>query len=279
MSMLVSTHTGSALAFCVGRPQSESERQSWHRAPASTPTTRAFGLGDTLLYLHEIHKVKGLKEDDFEARYRDGWMSMMADTDYARLLWYTHHAVGSGVSYNVITITGINDGAGWEDLVKRCQKGDLQSWLRDTDELRYDVIGKILVPLHWSPMQDLDLGTVPTDGSTHPLTMYMEDTMWPPDVLRYIEACGSVYSKSLEHTDEELFITIDLALTPALGTNVRREASLMQKIHNIDRLTWLLTNDIAPEHRGPGTWMYDGLEFRDQWESKLLRTSAWSPLW
>ena len=64
-----------------------------------------------------------------------------------------------------------------------------------------------------------------------------------------------------------------------MGTDVRREASLMQKIHNIDRLMWLLTNDIAPEHRGPGTWMYDGLEFRDQWESKLLRTSPWSPLW
>jgi hypothetical protein len=235
--------------------------------------------GVTLLYLHEVHKVKGLKEDEFEAAYRDGWMSLMADTDYARLLWYTHHAVGSGVSYNVVTITGIENGAGWEDLVKRCQKGDLQSWLRDTDEFRYDVIGKILVPLHWSPMQDLDLGTVPTDGATHGLTMYMEDTMWPYDVLDYIEACGSVYSKSLEHTEEEVFITIDLALTPALGTNVRREASLMQKIHNIDRLTWLLTNDIRPEHRGPGTWMYDGLEFRDQWESKLLRTSAWSPLW
>ncbi len=232
-----------------------------------------------MFYLHEVHKVIGLKEDEFEAAYRDGWMSLMADTDYARLLWYTNHAVGSGVSYNVVTITGITDGAGWADLVTRCQKGDLQSWMRDTDELRHDVVGKLLVPTHWSPMQDVDLGTVPTDGSTHTMTMYMEDTMWPYEVLDYIEACGSVYSKSLEHAEEDLFITIDLALTPALGTNVRREASLMQKIHNIDRLMWLLTNDISPEHRGPGTWMYDGLEFRDQWESKLLRTSPWSPLW
>src|ERR1035438_2558380 len=88
-----------------------------------------------MLYLHETHKVVGLKEDEFEAAYRDGWMSLMADTDYARLLWYTNHAVGSGVSYNVVTITGITDGAAWEDLVTRCQKGDLQSWMRDTDEI------------------------------------------------------------------------------------------------------------------------------------------------
>ena len=81
----------------------------------------------------------------------------------------------------------------------------------DTDELRYDVVGKLLVPTHGPRMQDVDLGTVPTDGSTHPMTMYMEDTMWPYEVLDYIEACGSVYSKSLEHTEEDLFITIDLA--------------------------------------------------------------------
>jgi hypothetical protein len=29
----------------------------------------------------------------------------------------------------------------------------------------------------------------------------------------------------------------------------------------------------------PGSYMIKGLELRDQWESKLLRTSKWSPLW
>jgi len=28
----------------------------------------------------------------------------------------------------------------------------------------------------------------------------------------------------------------------------------------------------------PGTFMHDALEVRDQWESRLLRTSSWSPL-
>jgi hypothetical protein len=234
-----------------------------------------------LLYLHEVHQVVGLQQDEFEAAYRDGWMSLMADTDYARLLWYTNHAVGSGPSYNVVTVTGIADGRAWEELVTRTQRGDLQPWMRDVDELRHDVVGKILVPLHWSPMQDLDLGLVPTDGATHELSLYMEDTMWPfhGKLHDYIETCGAVYSKSLDHAAEDTFIAIELALTPALGTHVRREVSLMQRIHDVGRLTWLLTNDIAPEHRGPGTWMRDGLKVRDQWESKLLRTSNWSPLY
>ncbi|ETZ99435.1 hypothetical protein I547_5663 [Mycobacterium kansasii 824] len=41
----------------------------------------------------------------------------------------------------------------------------------------------------------------------------------------------------------------------------------------------LLTNDIPPEHRGPGSYMYEALKYRDQWQSRLLRTSAWSPLY
>ena len=59
-----------------------------------------------MLLMHEVHKVKGTKEDEFEAVYRDSWMPMLAKGDDARLLWYTNHAHGSGWSYNVVTITG-----------------------------------------------------------------------------------------------------------------------------------------------------------------------------
>lgn len=57
---------------------------------------------------------------------------------------------------------------------------------------------------------------------------------------------------------------------------------LWQKIddsNNYAALVHLLTNDIAPQHRGPGSYMYEALKYRDQWQSRLLRTSAWSPLY
>ena len=60
-----------------------------------------------MLFLHETHKVVGAREDEFEAAYREGWMPTLAQEDNARLLWYTNHAHGSGVSYNVVTITAI----------------------------------------------------------------------------------------------------------------------------------------------------------------------------
>jgi hypothetical protein len=232
-----------------------------------------------MLFMREVHKVKGAKEDDFEATYRDGWMPMLAKSDDARLLWYTNHAHGSGVSYNVVTITALKDATAWEQLVYRVQKGDLQPWMRELDELRHEVTGTLQMPLVWSPMQDLDFGSVPTDGVVHDPTLYMEDTMWPYDgkLVDYIEACGGVYSKSLEMDDP--FITIVSAVQPALGSQLRGEVSLMQKIHKLDQLAQLLANEIPLEYRGPGSWMHEALAVRDQWESKLLRTSTWSPLY
>ncbi|WP_231117880.1 hypothetical protein [Mycobacterium colombiense] len=94
--------------------------------------------------MHEVHKMRGRREDDFEAAFWDGWMPMLAGGDDARLLWYADHAHDS---------------------------------------------------------------------------------------------------------------------------------------NNYAALVHLLTNEIPPEHRAPGSYMFDALKFRDQWESRLLRTSDWSPLY
>jgi len=234
--------------------------------------------GRGVLFMHEVHGVRGRAEDDFEAAFRDGWMPMLAAGDDARLLWYTNHAHGSGPAYTVVTVTAVRDGTAWERLALRIQRGDLQTWMRDIDALRHDVEAKLLVPLPWSPLQEVDFEDVPTDGRTHELTLYMEDTMWPHEdkLLEYIDRCGEVYSKSLDHPNP--LLSIEAAFQPALGSHLRREVALMQRIHSADALLRLLQTEIPPEHRAPGTWMHDALELRDQWTSRLLRTSSWSPL-
>ena len=92
-----------------------------------------------MLFLHETHKVVGVREDEFEAAYREGWMPMLAQGEEARLLWYTNQAHGSGMSYTVVTITGVANGAAWERLAHRVQTGDLRPWMRELDNLRHDV--------------------------------------------------------------------------------------------------------------------------------------------
>jgi hypothetical protein len=148
-----------------------------------------------VLFLHETHRVVGARQDDFEAAYREGWMPTLAADDAARLLWYTNHAHGSGASYNVVTITAVTDGSAWETLVRRAQSGDLRPWMRELDTMRHEVTGKLLLPVPWSPLQTVDLTTVPTDGVTHPLSLFMEDTGWPYAPLDdYIRSWDEIYT-------------------------------------------------------------------------------------
>jgi hypothetical protein len=232
-----------------------------------------------MLFIHEEHKVRGRAEDEFEAAFRDGWMRKLGAGNDARLLWYANHAHGSGPAYTVVTVTAVRDGPAWERLAMDIQRGDLRQWMRDLDELRHDVEAKLLVPLDWSPLQDLVLDDVPADGREHELTLYMEDTMWPfPNkYLEYIDRCGEVYAKSVDHPNP--LLTIEAAFQPALGSHLRREVALMQRVRDPQALLKLLQSEIPPQYRGPGTWMHDALELRDQWTSRLLRTSSWSPLY
>ena len=232
-----------------------------------------------MLFVHEVHTVRGRAEDDFEAAFREGWMPTLGAGGEARLLWYANHAHGSGPAYTVVTVTAVRDGAAWERMALRVQKGDLRKWMRDVDELRHDVEAKLLVPLPWSPLQDVAFDEVPVDGRKHELTLYMEDTMWPHEdkFLEYIDGCGEVYAKSLDRP--ESMLTIQAGFQPALGSHLRREVVLMQRILQPDALLQLLRTEIPPEYRGPGTWMHDALDLRDRWTSRLLRTSSWSPLY
>ena len=84
-----------------------------------------------------------------------------ANDDDARLLYFLRLAHGTGRAYHTVTITALRDGAAYERLATRVQRGDLRSWAADLDLLRHEVEGKLLLPVDWSPMQDLDLTTVP----------------------------------------------------------------------------------------------------------------------
>jgi len=232
-----------------------------------------------MLFLHEVHAVKGAVEEEFEAAFRDEWMPVLGEGDEARLLWYCNHAHGSGPAYNVVTITALRDGASWENLARRIQRGDLKEWARKVDELRHGVTGKLLFPVHWSPMPDIDFDQVPTDGATHELSLYMEDTGWPhAPIDDYVEFWGSGYYEPMKARAANL-LDIQAVFQVAFGTGRRKEAILMQKIVNDQVLLHLLTHDTDPTHRQPGQFMFDALAFRDTWESKLLRTSNWSPFY
>lgn len=235
-----------------------------------------------MLLLHETHEVHGVREAEFDDSYRDGWMSTLASGDDARLLYYLRHAHGTGPSYRVITITAVRDGSAWDRLGRRVETGDLAAWAASMDEMRHGVEAKMLVPLPWSPIQTIDLARVPTDGAEHPLSLFMEDTVWPFEgkLGEYIERSGSHYAEEMKNATEvgPRILTVDASYRTAFGTGKRNEVILWQKVQRPEAMQRLLCNEVPSQYMQPGTWMHDALSLRDQWQSRLLRTVSWSPL-
>jgi len=232
-----------------------------------------------MLLIHETHRVRGAEEEKFEATFRDGWLPELAKGDDARLLYFMHLAHGSGRAYVVTTVTAVRDGAAYDRLVARVQDGDLRSLARETDQHRHQVHGKILVTVPWAPAI-VDLDEAPTTPQDHELTLFMEDTAWPHEggLDEYLEAARTHYAPSISEGRGRGILELLTVLQTAWGTGKRLEVVLWQRITDHDRLKNLLLTEVPPEHRAPGTWMHDALRVRDDWESRLLRTTAWSPL-
>jgi len=232
-----------------------------------------------MLLLHEVHTVAGRHEDEFEAAFRDVWMPTLARDDDARLLYFLKLAHGTGRAYHLVTITALRDGTAYERLATRVQRGDLRGWAGDVDLLRHEVAGKLLVPVDWSPMQDLDLTTIAADGREHEQALYMEDSAWPYEgaLDRYLDKARTHYAPSLEQRTERSLLTLLGVFQAALGAPRRREVVLWQRVDFPERLPGLFTRELPAHVKGPGTWMHDALEVRDDWESRLLRSTRWSP--
>jgi len=234
-----------------------------------------------MLLLHEVHTVAGRHEDEFEDAFRTGWLPALAGAgDDARLLYHLKLAHGTGRAYHHTTITGLRDGAAYERLARRVQDGDLRAWAARVDELRHEVRGKLLFQVDWSPLGNLDLASVPVDGAEHDPVLYMEDSAWPYEARldTYLEKARTHYAPSLEARSERSLLTLLGVFQAALGAPRRREVVLWQRVDFPERLPGLFTRELPAHVKGPGTWMHDALEVRDDWESRLLRSSAWSPL-
>ena len=149
-----------------------------------------------MLLIREEHAVRGEAEEEFDEAVRDLWLPALGKTDDARLLYYMRLAHGSGESYRIITYTLVRDGAAWERFMHKVHGGELQSLAAKLDGMRHFVAGKILVPLPWSKLQDIDLDSVPTQAGDHELSLFMEDTVHPREGLldEYIRRSGEQYA-------------------------------------------------------------------------------------
>jgi hypothetical protein len=228
-----------------------------------------------MLFLHEIHEVVAGRMDAFEEAIRTTWRPWIEASGDARLCWFWEHTHGTGPSYQAVSITAVRDWATWGAIAERDRTDPRAAdWRRHVGELRRDVTQKMLLPTAWSPLQAVDLGAAPAVASTDAPAIYLHDTGWPFPGKRdaYAEALGSIF---LPQVQQSRMISVEACWTVAPGTGRHHEVVLLQKVLDWDRFAQLLTRGETGPQRGG--WMVQGLEFRDRWESKLLRCARWSP--
>jgi hypothetical protein len=223
-----------------------------------------------MLYLHETHEIIGGKMGEFEAVLREQWQPAVERSGLGRMRWFWHHTHGTGPSYHAITLTEIADWKAWGELVDaRARSDGFAKWNRDVWQSRREVTSKLLQPASWSP-------PLPEPSAPDaPVTLYLHDTGWPYSgkLDDYVHALGTIYYPQVKHSQ---MITVEACWTTCWGSGRFHEVVLLQKIHNWEAFSHLLTDGERPSR--PGDWMQEGLKYRDRWESKLLRTASWSPM-
>ena len=182
----------------------------------------------------------------------------------------------------MVTWTALEGAAAYAALAGDVARGPLRELAVELDRLRHDVEARLLEPLPWSPLQHIDLASVPAAGADHELTLYMEDTVWPRQgrLEDYVERSGAHYAREMEGREQagRAMLQVQGGFRTVFGSGRRCEIVLWQKVLDPRLLHGLLTREVPSELRKPGTWMHDALGIRDQWQSRLLRTTRWSPL-
>jgi hypothetical protein len=108
----------------------------------------------------------------------------------------------------------------------------------------------------------------------------MEDTGWPwPPLEDYVRFNDEMYFRIMSQAPaDQKLLDIQGFFTTAWGAGRSLESLFMQKVLDYNQLIRLLA---VPEQYDPDAWpgsyMVQGLKYRDQWRSRLLRTSPWSP--
>lgn len=236
-----------------------------------------------MLYVLEEHQVKGPEAQEFERTFREGWESRSGDQD-ARLMWYwdVAHGTNTGPSYMVMTVTAVRDGAAWERTMDRLRYGDLRTWNNELEAMRYRLDGRTLLEVPWSPGFDRVIEDVPAVAGGHERAIWLIDYGHPYAPLDdYVKFQEEKWYKPEGGVIYGGMARLEGFFTTAYGTGRRPEGVFIEKILDFDKFFQLLQEssemhvDKQPVRK---EYMSEGLKYRDQWDSILVRTSSWSPV-
>ncbi len=230
-----------------------------------------------MFFVHEVHSLTNGSADAFEATLRDRWMPALAREDGTRLVWCVRSMPGAIAAPELITLTAVADGAALERLGERVRTGDLRDDAEALAAGRRRVTRRIYAPLElFNPLQ-LDLDAFSGEPGDGPSEMYIHDFV-PPRIGKqraYEAAMRDAFLRMIEQ--EGIPIVIWAGLETVAGGGSVPESLMISHIQTPAAAMNLFWHANPREAIQPGTWLYEALQVRDTWRSRLVRSVAWSP--
>ena len=230
-----------------------------------------------MLYLHQVHRLRRRDASGFEAILRDEYLPAVGRDAGTRLIWCVWSTDGAVAHTEAITMVAIQDTAALERLSSRCRSGDLASLHARLAHLRVDVQTRITKSLRYDPLK-VDLADrCRSSRSNTPRGSYMHDFV-PPCIGQrrgYEDAMANIY---MAMTDTELLdVVLWAGLEPVVGP-VPEQINI-SRINRTQAVVDLIAKEFPRDIKKLGSWMYDALNVRDHWTTRLVRCAPWSPLY
>ena len=230
-----------------------------------------------MLILHQLHRLRPGADEAFETLVRDRWLPAVAAVEGCRLAWFAVPTPAARWSDEVASITRFDDAAAFERFGAAVRAGELATLAAEIRTHRTGVETRLMRPLDYDPWSSK--GTeVPAAATEGAPVAYMHDFV-PPVVGQMNGYVDMMREKYMALTDQDLSgVVLRASWQTVAGGGPLPEMFNLSEIRDVDALLNLLTFDIPREYKSMGTWMWEALAVRDQWTTRLLRSSTWSPV-
>jgi len=230
-----------------------------------------------MFFVHQIHALSSATAAEFETTLREEWCPAVAREAGAKVVWCARSMPGAISFPEIITLTAVADGSTLERYGERVRSGDLVGESDALAALRTKLTTRIMTPLKFNPLA-FDLDALPLVGPERDGAMYLHDFV-PPRIgaqRAYEDAMEKVYMSMPD--DELLQIVIWAGLETVAGGGPVPESLNISRVRSAAAETQLLAFEAPRENKQLGNWMYDALQLRDTWTTRLVRGLRWSPL-
>jgi hypothetical protein len=229
-----------------------------------------------VILLHETFQIVHGGLDEFEDAYQNDVAPRVREIDGVEPLWFLRQRTGIEGEF-AIALTALRSGTELGSYTAWMSGSEGAAWRAHSQRLTRAFQRKALMAAPWSPFNEWEeLAPVLASGATG-RRIFMEDTGWPyVSVADYVDFQRREYWEPLQKWASSGAAVVKLwgFFLVAPGSGHRPEAIFLQEVMSDSALERLIGEpEVYDPNTFPGSYMVQGLTYRDQWRSRLMVAS------